>query len=112
MLRFLSQDRRPVAIFISVEIVNDLFWMLDLDDCPFQRPSTTHLTRLQAFENFEILYFFKMDLESSVFHVPGPNCYRRIGVRTSSHRVNGQSDVGVVVELSSQRKPFKNWRSI
>ena len=54
-----------------------------------------------------------MELESFVFHFPGPICYQRVGVRTSSHRANGHSDVGcqdgVVVEVSSQRKLFKNW---
>ena len=58
-------------------------------------------------------FFQKMDLESSVSHFPGPICYQRVGVRTSSRRANGHSDVGcqdgVVVEVSSQRKLFKNW---
>ena len=54
-----------------------------------------------------------MDLGSSVSHFPGPISYQRVGERTSSHQVNGQSGVGcqdgVVVEVFSQRKLFKNW---
>ena len=59
------------------------------------------------------VFFQKMDLGSSVSHFPGLICYQHVGVRTSSRRVNGQSDVGcqdgVAVEVSSQRKLFKNW---
>ena len=69
---------------------------------------------LSTFIPFDQTFFFqKMDLGSSVSHFPGLICYQRVGVRTSSRRVNGQSDVGcqdgVVVEVSSQRKLFKNW---
>ena len=78
---------------------------IQLNYCLFLRPST--------FNPFDQTFFQKMDLGSSVSHFPGPICYQRVGVRTSSHRVNGQSDVGcqdgVVVEVSSQRKLFKNW---